>query len=88
MLGQSFVCEEGALPDPPPVVQGDRYSWMAEKHRLTGTASYYSDFFDGRKTASGEVFRQSRLTAAHRTLPLGCWAEVRSIATGKKSGSR
>lgn len=50
---------------------------------LTGTASYYSDFFEGRKTANGERFRQAGLTAAHRTLPFGTLVEVRSRATGK-----
>lgn len=65
----------------PPV---DKYAAMADRHLLFGRASYYSDFFDGRKTANGEVFRQVRFTAAHRTLPLGCWVEVKSIATGRK----
>lgn len=50
---------------------------------LTGTACYYSDFFEGRKTASGARFRQDGLTAAHRTLPFGTVVEVRSRATGK-----
>jgi rare lipoprotein A len=53
------------------------------RYRLSGTASYYSDFFEGRKTASGEIFRQEELTAAHRTLPFGTLLEVRSRATGK-----
>jgi rare lipoprotein A len=50
---------------------------------ITGTACYYSDFFEGRKTASGSRFRQSGMTAAHRTLPFGTVVEVRSRATGK-----
>ncbi|MFN2238970.1 MAG: septal ring lytic transglycosylase RlpA family protein [Thermoanaerobaculia bacterium] len=53
------------------------------RYRLSGTASYYSDFFEGRKTANGEIFRQDELTAAHRTLPFGTLLEVRSRATGK-----
>lgn len=36
-----------------------------------GIASYYADYFEGRTTASGEVFKQKALTAAHRTLPFG-----------------
>ena len=35
----------------------------------TGLASYYNDTFEGKTTASGELFSQSKLTAAHRTLP-------------------
>ena len=66
---------------PPPV--SDPYSEMATHHRLTGNASYYSAFFDGRKTANGEIYRNAGLSAAHLTLPLGCWVEVRSRATGR-----
>lgn len=60
------------------------YSKLAVKHRLKGLASYYSGFFDGRKTANGEIFRNRKFSAAHLTLPLGCWVEVKSRATGKK----
>jgi rare lipoprotein A len=61
----------------------DRYAWLAEKHDLEGRACYYSAFFDGRKTANGEIFRNNGMTAAHLTLPLGTWVEVRSLSTGK-----
>ncbi len=37
----------------------------------TGFASYYSDMFQGRKTASGELYNKDAMTAAHRTLPFG-----------------
>ncbi len=42
-----------------------------KKHELIGIASWYGKDFDGRKTASGEIFSSRGLTAAHRTLPLG-----------------
>ncbi|HEX7150149.1 MAG TPA: septal ring lytic transglycosylase RlpA family protein [Thermoanaerobaculia bacterium] len=61
-----------------------RYTTLQLKHRVDGLASYYSGFFDGRKTANGEIFRNKRYSAAHLTLPLGCWIEVTSRATGKK----
>lgn len=38
---------------------------------LSGTASWYGPGFDGRGTASGEVFDQNAMTTAHRTLPFG-----------------
>jgi rare lipoprotein A len=60
------------------------YSKLAVKHRLSGLASYYSGFFDGRKTANGEIYRNRKYSAAHLTLPLGCWVEVTARATGKK----
>ncbi len=44
--------------------------------RQKGFASWYGPGFEGRRTASGEVFHASQLTAAHRTLPLGSEVEV------------
>ena len=74
------------LPDPPkpdPMLERMlRYSKLAVQHRLAGLASYYSGFFDGRKTANGEIFRNRKFSAAHLTLPLGCWIEVKARATG------
>jgi len=48
-----------------------------------GKASYYADKFEGRKTASGEIFRQNGLTAAHRTLPFGTKVTVINISNGR-----
>lgn len=36
-----------------------------------GNASYYADKFKGRRTASGQVFRQHKRTAASLSIPLG-----------------
>lgn len=49
----------------------------------SGFASYYGDGFDGRKTASGEVFDKSKLTAAHRTLPFGTKVLVTNMKNGR-----
>lgn len=46
----------------------------------TGTASFYHDMFEGRKTANGEIFRQTKFTAAHKTLPLGTWVRVTNLS--------
>lgn len=46
----------------------------------TGTASYYANKFEGRKTASGEIFHQDSLTAAHKTLPLGTFVSVVNLS--------
>lgn len=35
------------------------------------TATYYSDYYAGRQMANGKIFRQSGLTAAHRSLKFG-----------------
>ncbi len=44
-----------------------------------GVASFYDDKFEGRITASGEVFSQKKLTAAHRTLPFGTVVKVTNL---------
>jgi len=49
----------------------------------TGMASYYADKFEGRKTASGEIFLQDKFTAAHRTLPFGTKLKVTNLSNGK-----
>jgi rare lipoprotein A len=71
-------------PDQDPLYQRMlKYAQLALKHRVQGLASYYSSFFDGRKTANGEIFRNGEFSAAHLTLPLGTWVEVKARATGK-----
>lgn len=55
----------------------------APKITQTGKASYYANKFNGRKTASGEKFRNSKLTAAHKTLPFGTKVKVTNLRNGK-----
>ena len=61
-----------------------KYVGFAAKHKLCGLASYYSASLDGTLTANGERYRHKHLSAAHLTLPLGCWIEVTARATGKR----
>ena len=49
----------------------------------TGTASYYGRKFNGRRTANGERFDMTQMTAAHRTLPFGSRVLVTNQRTGK-----
>lgn len=49
-----------------------------------GEASWYGPGFHGNKTANGETYDMHRLTAAHRTLPLGSVALVRSLTNGRE----
>lgn len=48
-----------------------------------GIASYYGDAFHGKKTASGEVFDQRKLTCAHRELPFGARLRVTNLENNK-----
>ena len=48
-----------------------------------GWASWYGKQHQGRKTASGDRFSRSQLTAAHRSLPLGTKVQVTNLRTGQ-----
>ncbi len=48
-----------------------------------GLASVYSEQLNGKKTASGERYDSSALTAAHRTLPLGAEIRVTNLDNGR-----
>ena len=48
-----------------------------------GETSYYGKWHHGKKTASGKIFNQNNMTAAHPTLPLGSEATVTNLANGK-----
>ncbi len=54
-------------------------SFVYQTNIQTGTASYYHNKFEGRKTSSGEVFRQDSLTAAHKNLPFGTLILVKNV---------
>ena len=49
----------------------------------TVRASYYGPGFNGRRTASGRIFRQGDLTAAHRSLRFGTKVRVTNLRNGR-----
>jgi rare lipoprotein A len=49
----------------------------------TGEASWYGEPHHGRTTASGEIYDMNKLTAAHRTLPLGTRVLVTNLKNGR-----
>jgi rare lipoprotein A len=59
------------------------FSSCSTKIVETGRASYYADKFHGRKTANGEIFRQGKRTAAHKSLPFGTKVKVKNLSNGK-----
>ena len=61
--------EAPAPPAPPP----------APSFSQVGVASYYAAKFEDRKTADGERFKSTGMTAAHRTLPLGTMVRVTNL---------
>jgi len=48
-----------------------------------GNASWYGPGFSGKTTANGDVFDETKMTAAHKTLPLGTQAKVTNLEDGK-----
>jgi rare lipoprotein A len=50
-----------------------------------GRASWYGPYHHGQPTASGERFSMYRMTAAHRTLPLGTAVAVTNLQTGRRA---
>jgi len=48
-----------------------------------GLASWYGADFQGKPTASGQIFDEEKLTAAHRTLPLRSRVRVTNLENGR-----
>lgn len=49
----------------------------------SGVASFYHDKFEGRKTATGEVFDNDKYTAASNHFKLGTYVKVTNQSNGK-----
>ena len=65
-----------------PAANALELSLDTEVKRERGVASYYASRFDGRRTASGQVFRNSEFLAAHPTLPFGTIVRVTNVVNG------
>jgi len=48
-----------------------------------GLASWYGDFFHGRRTANGEIYDMNALSGAHPTLPLPTYVAVTNLANNR-----
>ena len=55
----------------------------ASSYSAVGWASWYGREFHGRRTADGERFDMAGLTAAHKTMPLPCYARVTNLHNGR-----
>lgn len=62
---------------------GQGLAAQAARPIQTGIASYYGRQHNGRRTASGSVFHENALTAAHATLPFGTKVRVEDPETGR-----
>jgi len=61
----------------------DIQSQSDECYLESGSASWYGKNFDGKKTASGEIYDMESLTAAHKTLPFNTKVKVVNVDNGK-----
>jgi len=52
-------------------------------YKKNAHASYYADRFNGKRTANGSRFSNSKYTAAHKKLPFGTRIKVTNEANGK-----
>jgi rare lipoprotein A len=68
----------------PYTIKGRRY-FPQESYNLveSGVASWYGPGFHGKQTANGEIFDQTELTAAHRTLQLPSIIRVTNLENGR-----
>lgn len=60
-------------------------SIAATKYDEIGFASWYGIQFQGKVTASGEVFDRFKMTAAHRTIPFGSVVKVQNLENNKEA---
>ena len=68
----------------PYVIDGTTYTPQEDySYDETGVASWYGPGFHGRYTANGEVYDQTQLTGAHRTLPMPSLVRVTNLDNGK-----
>lgn len=66
------------------LVATDTTKIAASKPKIIyGTASFYANSFNGKKTANGETFSQKKMTAACNLLPLGTWIRVTNLRNGR-----
>jgi rare lipoprotein A len=56
---------------------------MYAQDGANGVASFYANKFEGRKTATGEVFDQKKYTAASNTVKLGTYVKVTNLTNGE-----
>ena len=66
-------------------VNGQRYNVLVSTDNFVerGVASWYGPDFHGHNTSSGERYDMYGMTAAHKTLPIPCYARVTNLANGR-----
>jgi rare lipoprotein A len=94
MASSGFASEPVTPETLKPNTTGAQKDWQSEKTKPAldrsggkrfGKASFYANFFAGRKMADGKIMDPQTNNAASRTLPLGTTAKVTNLETGKSA---
>jgi rare lipoprotein A len=66
-------------------VNGQRFTILASADNYVerGVASWYGPDFQGHNTSSGERYDMYGMTAAHKTLPIPCYARITNLSNGR-----
>ena len=69
----------------PYTVNGVSYEVLEDHrgYRAEGIASWYGTKFNGHQTSNGEIFDLYQASAAHKTLPIPCYARVTNLDNGQ-----
>ena len=85
-----FLLVTAVIFSPRIFANNDNNQQVSESHQkhfksksVIGIASYYSNKFNGKRTASGEKFNNNAMTAAHKTLPFGSRVKVTNLRNHK-----
>jgi rare lipoprotein A len=91
VTGQRQPSRIPVTPAPPGGVTAQDLQYVATHTPILteeGLATWYTAPYKGRKSANGQVFEDSALTAAHRTLPMGSLVAVTNLKTGQSAVMR
>lgn len=85
LLVLCLLCRQLPAQDRSPVEKPDTAvnSGVKKAKVYFGTASFYAEKFNGRKTANGEIYNSDKYTAACNVLPLGTWIRVTNLRNKK-----
>jgi len=84
-----------AIPRPDPIlsagnaspytIDGVTYKVLDDHHgyKVRGIASWYGAKFHGHETSNGEIYNLYLASAAHKTLPIPCYARVTNLDNGR-----
>lgn len=76
----SLIVISGCTPEQHKLTQQEKKSTPTYSARTeVGEASWYGPGFQGKKTANGEIFDQTKMTAAHPSLPMGTEVRVTNL---------